>query len=224
MHDSPLLAVTITTAHRPLATLQALHDRLGVTAGTHDPELLRLLRARSDAIAAWCGIAPDQLGRRTFAAETMTATWLSAACARGPRLRLPWRIPVTSIASIVEDGTTLDAGDYRVLPMAAAIERVADDGEAVRCWSSGPIVVTYVAGWTRADDDASDMPADLQDACLQECVARWLARGRDPSLRSENVPEVHSFTVGYGQDGARGQLLPETEGILAAGGYAAVVV
>ncbi|MGE0719797.1 MAG: hypothetical protein AB7P02_30415 [Alphaproteobacteria bacterium] len=214
MTDAPILAVTVATAWRPLVTLQALHDRLGVTAGTNDPELLRLIRARSDAIAAWCGIAPDQLGRRTFASETMTATWLSADCARSSRLVLPWRIPLISVTALVEAGVTLDAGEYRTFPMAAMIERIGADGESPQRWSSGPIVVTYTAGWVDAANDASTMPSDLQDACLEECFAAYMARDRDPALRSENLPDVHQYTVAYGQDGARDRLLPETMSML----------
>ncbi|MGE0722818.1 MAG: hypothetical protein AB7O45_00510 [Alphaproteobacteria bacterium] len=219
MTDAPRFAVTVAATYRPLVTLQALHDRLGITAATNDPEMIRLVRARSDAIAAWCGLAADQTGGRTFAVETMTATWLSADCARSTRLLLPWRVPLISITSIVEDGVTLDADDYRTVPMGAMLERIGSDGETPCLWSSAPIVVTYTAGWTAANIDGTDMPADLQDACLQECTTRWRARGRDPGLRSETVPDLHAWVQGYGQDGERNQLLPETEAMLAAGGY-----
>lgn len=213
----PILTASVAATQRDIITLDDLKGRLGITTGTNDDELQRVIRARSGAIFGWCGLAADQHGKRTFSRETLVATWLIDYGRCSSNLILPWRVPVTSITSIVEDGTTLTADQYQVSPMAALIRRVEDDAPCY--WSTGKIVVTYVAGFLPPDDDDTDMPAELQDACIQECSSRWLSKGRDPALRSENVPEVHAYTVGYGQDGARADLLPETETMLAAAGY-----
>lgn len=219
--DAATVTVASPETSRNLVRLDYLRERLGITGEGNDPELSRLIAARSQAIYAWCGIAGDQLGRRTMALESIVATWMSGY-RRSSLLVLPWRIPVVTITSIVEDGITLDADDYRVHPMSAMLERLDED--VPRAWDSGKIVVTYTAGWVDIDDDATTIPADLQEACLAECVSAWVGRKRDASLRSETMPDVHAYTVAFGQDGTRDRLLPETMSALGAGGYRAATV
>lgn len=213
--DTPYLQVTGAAAATELMTLAALKAVLGITGSGDDAEL-ELVRDRvSAAICSYCNLSPDQTGAITFGRETMTATWLTSGEWRGGRLLLPWRIPVVSITSVVEDGTTLAGTDYRVLPMQATLERL--DGDYPGCWSCGKIVVTYVAGYLLPDETGSTIPADLQDAALHEATARWRARGRDPTLRSENLPDVYqqSWAASGGALTMDGGVLPETAARLA---------
>lgn len=216
-----MLTVTVPATSRWLVTLADLKVRLGITGSGDDAELARVIRARSEAIYGWCGVAADQLGRRTLVRETMTVELLRDGDGRGTTIRLPWRIPVGAVSNIVEDGATLLETQYRVHAMTALVERIDPDRSAPCCWSAGPVTITYQAGWLPADaeDPATDLPADLQDAALQECAAAWRGRRRDPGLRSEDVPDVYSYTVAFGQGGTRDTLLPETESVLREGGY-----
>lgn len=215
----PLLTVTAAAVERDLVTLDDAKAALDITDSGGDTELERMISARSQAIYAWLGVSADQNGRRTLIRETMTAAFLADSEGRSSTLLLPWRIPLVSITSVVEAGVTLASTDYQIRPMMAALVRLDSAGEAPIRWGSGKIVVTYTAGWLDPTETASDIPPDLADAALQEIATAWRGRSRDPALRSEEIPDVYRYQVGYGQDGVRDKLMPETESALSAGGY-----
>lgn len=160
----------------------------------------------SASFAAFARLATDAaMTPPTFASETLRATWSDVGLTRGTELHLPWRVPVTSITSIVEDGETLVSGtDYRLLP-GARIERLSE-GDPYP-WSSDDIVVTYVAGWTSLSSNA---PPDLQAAAAAQIKYRLKQIPRDAGLRSVSVDELRSETYnvpGGDSIGASGLLI-----------------
>lgn len=207
--DASLTVATAATV-KELIRKADLKTQLGITVSTYDTELDAIIDRVSAAIVSYCDLATDQLGRATFARESMVATFYAGAC-RDQHLLLPWRIPVGTITSVVEAGLTLAATDYRVLPMRAILERLDDDYPVA--WSSEKIVVTYAAGWVMP----ATLPYDIQQAALYEASARWYAKDRDPLLRSETIPDVfqQSWASSGGALDMSAGVLPETAGMLA---------
>lgn len=169
----------------------------------------------SAKVAQFCGLAIDTaMTPPTFASETLRATWFTADCHRGEKLLMPWRVPVSSITSVVENGVTLTSGDDYRLIGGAMLLRLNGDGETPSCWSTGKIVIVYVAGWTTLSTNA---PADLQAAIAEQVKYRVFAKDRDPALRSESEPDVYSasYAVAGGENIGLSGLLIQVESALA---------
>ncbi len=87
---------------------------------------------------------------------------------------------------------------------------MADD--ALVCWSTGKIVVSYTAGWSLP----TDVPAELEGQVIEQVKMKYLATDRDPALRSENTPDVWSgsYAVAGGDSIGESGLLKSLEGAL----------
>lgn len=213
----PMLEVTAAAANgaaRMLTTTAKVQAVLGIAT---DTALIEAMIERVSALAAArCGLARDVAGAMpTFGLETLRATWFvdSGERSRGSALILPWRVPVTAITSVVEAAVTLTAGtDYRLVG-GGLVERLAQD--TLIAWSNGKIVVAYVAGWALATANA--VPPDLEAAVIEQVKGMYVARARDPAVRSVNVPEVYSasYSVAGGDSVGSSGLLPQVEAALA---------
>ena len=211
MSRDPIFEVTsaaATAAARRLATAAKVQAVLFGGEAT-DTALIEAMIDRVSARAArHCNLAKAATGAApTFGRETCRATWPVRGGSCDEVLFLPWRVPVTSISSVVEDGVTLSATDYQ-LRGGAILERLSD-GVPVP-WSRAKIVVTYVAGWQL--ENADQVPPDLEAAVIDQVKVMYLTRDRDYTLRSEDVPGVYSASYSAAEgDG----LLPHVDAALA---------
>jgi hypothetical protein len=157
---------------------------------TDDAWLADAIRQTSDMIAAFCR-RPEGFGR-----ATVTQTWRLHRDM--PQLVLARDLAPT-VTTIVEDGTTLAAADWAL--DGSRLFRLSSD--AVTDWSAAKIAVTYAAGYGLL----ADVPFDLERACLDLVVRAYRARGRDPGMRSLDIPDVirQSWDT-PGGDGFRGGL------------------
>lgn len=191
MLDAPRIRVTsaaASAAARRLTTAANVRAALKQSDTTDDTLIESIIDRVSADCVAYCNLARDIAGGvPTFGQETIEATWLMASCGRDSELLLPWRLPITSITSVVEDGVTLDAADYRTMP-GCILERVSSD--APYPWSTAKIVVTFVAGFSLP----GSVPAELEGQVIEQVKYRYKSTKRDPSIRSENVPDVWSGT------------------------------
>ena len=211
--DEPLFEVTAAAAN---AAARRLTTATYVAATMTDPPADAVLETYIDEVSAkaadYCSLARDSIGSvPTFAAETVRATWFITD-RRDSELLLPWRVPVTSITSVVEDGLTLTANtDYRLMG-AGILLRLSSDVPIP--WSSGKIVVTYVAGWASAL--STNAPADLQAAVSEQVKYRALMIDRDPAVRSESVPDVYtaSYAIAGGDNVGASGFLKQVESTL----------
>lgn len=178
------------------------------TSAADDTEIASLVYRVSDLIARECGLVETAGGERpTFGNERLTATWWQTGAYRGNLLHLPWRVPVSSITSIVEDGVTLTVStDYILKSSTPGILVRMDDGIPT-AWSSAQIVGVFNAGWTLP----TNVPPDVEAAAIEQMRAIWYGRDRDPNLRSESVPDVYTGTWSVGGGDTRGDaaLLPQ---------------
>lgn len=175
-----------------LATVKAEFD---VSGSADDAVLADLIRQASGDIASYCG--------RVFAEEAVTETfrlgddacdgdwrgygqgWARYKPGRGGAEPLCLdRWPVSSITSVVEDGTTLDADDYQLKASNGLLYRLSDD--VIVPWSGLKVVVTYVAGY----ELLAELPYEIERACLDLVKMRYYGRDRDPLLRAEKILDV----------------------------------
>lgn len=204
-------------ATRRLTSAAAI-QAMGVGGDGDDTAALEAIIDRVSArLAAECRLARDVGGKiPTFATQTCRATWHATTDGRASAIMLPWRVPVTAIGSVVEAGVTLAATAYRHVG-AGQIIRLSGDYE--RAWSSSKIVVTYTAGFpvSAATPPLMTAPADIEARVIDQVRMEFLARSRDPSVRSENVPDVYqaSYAVAGGDSFGVSGLLASLEGALA---------
>jgi len=62
-------------------------------------------------------------------------------------------------------------------------------GDYETCWSSGKIVVTYMAGWASLSANA---PQDLQAAVAEQIKYLVMTKSINPALRSATVDELRT--------------------------------
>lgn len=174
--------------------------------------------AAIDAVSAQMArevdLAADATNVPTFAQETLRATWFKG-CDRGQYLSLPWRVPVSSITSVVEDGVTLTTGtDYRLLSRGKVL-RLENDGETPTCWSSEKIVIVYVGGWAATLSETA--PVELSTACAEQVKYKILTKSANPGLRSYTVNDLRSetFNVPGGDSISKSGLLVQVDAALA---------
>lgn len=132
-------------------------------------------------------------------------------CPRGEVLRLS-RYPVAQVLEVIEAGTALTPADWELDDKTGQLWRLAGGD---RCWWSdaGTTTVSYIGGYILPDD----LPADIQRAGIDQVKAQFMAGGRDPALRSFQVPDVYqaSYSVAGGDSFGRSGLLAQVEGALA---------
>jgi uncharacterized phiE125 gp8 family phage protein len=200
--DSIVTVITPPTATR-LATLAALKAELSIPAGdpSSDVALEGLLGQASAAITRWCGLsmARQQL-REAF------RLW------RPVEVLVLSRGPVSSIAAVTESASALAEADWEVDPGAGLLWRLSG-GERCR-WSACRIVVDYWVGWRLPEQEGSDLPPEIERACILAAASMWHARGRDPLLRSETTEGVGSTSFLDPRGGIEG-LPPQAAGLLA---------
>ncbi len=130
---------------------------------------------------------------------------------RGDTLRLS-RWPVAEILQVIENGIELAPEAWELDEVSGQLWRKANGDRS--CWSScGNTTVSYVGGYILPDE----LPADIQRAAIDEIKARFMGGGRDPNLRSFNVPDTMqaSFSVGGGDSAGKGSLMAQVERSLA---------
>jgi len=102
-----------------------------------------------------------------------------------------WQYPVAldeegaPLATIVQDGTAVDAALYEVNDERGLLYSI--DASGAYGWTGLLITIDYTAGY-------DPIPEDVQAAALDWLTARWHSEGRDPSLRSETVPDLLAQT------------------------------
>ena len=194
-----MFTVTTPAADRNLLTLAEMKSALGITDAASDATLTALGAQISDMIAHEClvpvdGVTPPTLRSEAIVDEVNNDLRYSG---KTSPIVLTRRF-VTSITSDVVAGTTLLAADYQVDKGAGLLRRV-NDGGTIICWSSGKIVVTYIAGFVT-------IPEPLKLAAVTVLREQWSsaaqggAASRDPMVKSEAVDGVSRFEY-FGQSG-----------------------
>jgi hypothetical protein len=191
-------------------------------AGSHDLTTLAIVKAelnlvsvdsaRDDVLARYiaeASAAIENFCNRVFAVEALKDRFypsrevpLQTIVGGIDPIQLS-RWPVTALSSIKEDGELLVEDEDFILDRARGQIIRLDANAYPSRWGAYPIVADYAAGY-------ATVPADVSDAAIRTVAGRYYARGRDPLLRRESVPNVWEadYWVASGKDDAGGANLP----------------
>lgn len=193
--------VTVANEDKGLTTLDRVKSELGITGNSQDALLnSKILEASSDIEAHL---------NRVLRKETISEVfWGLRGCVDALVLN---RTPVGEITSVTLDDEVVDEVDYRLDPDAGLLYRLNDGSPS--SWSFGKaLTVVYDGGYEMPDGaDMGELPPALQAACVELVSSYWAARGRDPSVREEDIPGVLRTVYWVGAVGGAGELPPSVE-------------
>lgn len=175
-----MLTVITPASGTALTTVETVKAGLDLTGADDDAWLADTIDRVSDRITGWCG--------RVFGQETVRETF---------RLHRPLpslilsRWPVASIASAVEDGAPLSPDAFEISASDGILYRLNAKGRYLS-WPPATVAVEYTAGWLLPGQAGRNMPGDIEQAAIDLVTRAYRARGRDPALRSEDVPDVYA--------------------------------
>ncbi|MCA1971315.1 MAG: phage head-tail connector protein [Caenispirillum sp.] len=174
-----------------LTTLDTVKAELGITDTSLDTYLTRAINAASEQIEGHCG--------RVFGSRTVSEVFRLDRCR--PRIMLNhW--PVTAVGSVTEDGAAVPEAE-RPIEDGIFLRRLDGDG-ADSLWTAAKIEVSYTAGYVLPAAEGANLPADVEQACIDLVRLRYHAKDRDPALKSEKILDViaQSWDTG-GTDGGQ---------------------
>lgn len=160
-----------------LTTIDHCRADIGIGADVSDATLGRMIDAASSRIATYC--------RRTFARETLREIVDGGA----DRLLLS-RGPVVSVASVMA-GSAIILSNVDLDLSGDALCRASG-----RWWPFGGWAVEYVAGYALPGEPGDNLPAEIEQAAMNEIAAMLAAKGRDPTVTAESISGVGSYSYG----------------------------
>ena len=202
-----MLSIPSPNTDRSLLTRAQLRAAVGVEDGSKDAELIDLGNYVAVLIAQACRVATAPAIPPTLRLETVVETIVLGACAEWLDLA---RRPMTTITSVIENGTEIDSTGYRLAGSAGRLQRRS--GSFAALWQRDcDIVVTYSAGW-------ATVPDDLARAAIKFVQAEWNQGSRDPLLRRVRVEGVSERE--YWVDPTKDSVVPaDVMDILERGGF-----
>lgn len=196
-----ILSVTSAADVRNLTTLERVKLELSITDSASDTLLrAKIKEASSDINArAWA----DPL-------ETLTETFWNVECEEYLILR---RRPNVSITSVTVDDVATTY--YRLDAETGQLYCLDSNGYPTVWIACKSIVVVYTAGYTMPGQTGANLEPALEAAAIELLQSYWSSRGRDPLIRSEDVPGLGSVTYWVGAVGESGELPPSVESRIA---------
>lgn len=197
---------TVVTASQStaLCTLMDVKEELGLGASVaHDAYLQKLIVRSSAAVVQYCNMVqvPETVQDRILPdPEAVPGSVPGSVSA----LKLS-RFPVAEIVSVKEGGVAIEAETGFAFDGDAGLLYRLDAAGGIASWAL-PVVVVFQAG--------AAIPPDLADAAIRLVKARWFAKGRDPMLRSENIPGVREAQYWVAATGDDGNLPPDVQDLL----------
>ncbi|MCK1503122.1 hypothetical protein [Bradyrhizobium sp. 188] len=140
--------------------------------------------------------------------ETAVETFWHEQYDSAPEKLVLDRTPVASIASVVVDGVAIDASTWRLDPNTGELFALCNGYPSVWVFCQN-VVVTYGGGYILPPASNRTLPKGIEGACVALVSSFWASRGRDPTLRSEEIPDLISATYWVGAVGEDGELPPD---------------
>lgn len=194
-----------------LTTLARVKSELNISDGTGDTALLAKLDEASSDIRAALGYAVISEGvQELFWHEHRERNaygfgWRADGhMAEAIFLR---RTPVSNIASVTLDGVVLDPSEYRLDSELGILYRLDTSGYPCEWVFSQLINIEYTGGYILPGKTGRNLPPALEGATVDLVSSFWSNRGRDPSIKSENIPGVRQVDYWVGSVGDP-ELLP----------------
>lgn len=194
-----MLEVVASASDYLLTTLENVKDTLQIQSAADDDFLNRLIKSRSGRAATWC--------RRVFASEGVRQTvrrqqrnYSFAQFAEPSSIELD-RFPVSSVASVKEDGITRDPSQYEVDSASGLLWRLSGSGCRI-AWCATVVCITYTAGYQLPGwepiDGVEALPGEIEEAAIEIVRQSYLERTRDRATKAEDIPGVRSVQYWVG--------------------------
>lgn len=196
-----ILSVTTAATVRALTTLERVKTELSIMDNASDALLRSKIREASSDINARAWADPY---------ETLTQTFWNVDCEEYLILR---RRPNVSITSVTVDDVATTY--YRVDAETGQLYCLDANGYPTPWVSCKSIVVVYAAGYIMPGQSGANLEAPLEAAAIELMQSYWMSRGRDPLIRSEDVPGLGAVTYWVGAIGESGELPPSVESRIA---------
>lgn len=192
-----ITSITTPPERVALTTVERVKAELNITGDAADGLLAaKILEASSDI--------ESKLNRALSRAGVTQRFWGEPGAAEFFSLD---RYPVASVASVTIDDAVVE-GEVLLDPGSGLIYRLDASGHPCPfTWCNSAIVV-YTGGYEMPGAENPDLPAALEAACVELMTQYWTARGRDPSIRAEDIPGLGSVQYWVGAVGASGELPP----------------
>ena len=172
-----------------LAELDTVKEALGISVGTYDALLTRLILAATNAIEDYVG--------HVYAKQTYTET----VAGSGHPVLLLTNVPIVGTPAVTADNSPIT--DFEVQDRAVgSLYRLA--GWAISGWigwGAEPrhipgteglnFSVVYEAGYVMPSEQNRDLPAAVEQACVETVVAWYKRAPRDPSVKSKKVGDLN---------------------------------
>ncbi len=197
-----LLTVTAPNSDHWLTTLARVKLELDISGTDTQRDMLLNLKIAeaSDDIEAALGFTVRQ--------ETVAETFWHEASDYAPEYLVLNRTPVTTLTSVTVDGVAADASRYRLDAETGLLYALDPSGAPGRWLFWKSIVVAYIGGYILPAESGATLPKGIEGACVELMSDYWAAKGRDPSVRSEEVPGVGTVQYWVGTVGDPGELPP----------------
>lgn len=195
-----ILTVTTAATVTKLATRERVKQELDITNSASDALLDAKLDEASSDIEAALGF--------TVARESVSETFWHEGFADSPEYITLNRTPVVSIDSVTLDDQVIDASLYRLDAATGQLFALNSSGYPFPWLFSKSLIVAYSGGYLLPGQSGRNLPPGIEGAAVELLSDFWLAKGRDPSVRSEEIPGVMRTDYWVGAVGEEGQLPP----------------
>ncbi len=196
-----IVTVTAAATDNALTTLTRVKSELSITVSTYDTILQQKIDEASNDIEASLGFRVSK--------ETVSETfWHEQYDSQPDRIFLN-RTPITLLSSITMDGLTVDSSLYRVDYNTGEVFALDASGYPWRWYFQKSIVAAYAGGYILPAESNSTLPKGIEGACIDLVSSFWASRGRDPQVKSEEIPGVIRTDYWVGAVGEAGELPPQ---------------
>jgi hypothetical protein len=119
------------------------------------------------------------------------------------------RTPVVSIASVTLDGDLVDPTEYRLDDKAGLLWRLDASGFPCTWIFCQSIVIAYRGGFVLPGQAGRTLEPAIEAATVSLVSSFWHSRGRDPTVKSVDIPGVRRTEYWVGSIGEAGELPPD---------------
>lgn len=181
-----------------LTTLERVKLELEIAGDANDALLAAKIAEASSDIEAHIG--------RVLSRATLSELFWGES---GAEYLILARAPVAELVSVTEDDVAVDLDEVRLDPETGQLYRLDASGNACAWLWCKEVTVVYRAGYLLPGEDGRDLPAALEAGAIALLNSYWQSRGRDPTVRGEDVPGLGSVQYWVGAVGEAGELPPD---------------
>lgn len=118
------------------------------------------------------------------------------------------RTPVTSITSVTVDDTVLAPSEIRIDNGTGLLDRLSSSGSPCEWRFCKSVIVLYSGGFVLPGNVGRNLEYAVEGAVLSLLTDYWASRGRDPLIKSVDVPGVRRVEYWVGAVGDPALLPP----------------